>query len=142
MGWLDRGRTHDHSAPERTAHGTPPEPVGRSSASPTPTQLTNLNFERFLQTHHRAVIDVWAPWCVPCRAFAPVFAEVAREMGDRVGFGRLHADHSPTLVTRLGVRSIPTLLFYRDGARVRTHVGVLSAGDLRERIRKVFRDLG
>jgi thioredoxin len=103
--------------------------------------VTNLSFERFLQDHSRAVVDVWAPWCVPCRSFAPVFAEAAQEWGDRVGFGKLHAGHSPTLATRLGVRSIPTLLFFRDGQVVRTHVGALSADGLRRQLRKAFRDL-
>jgi thioredoxin len=109
--------------------------------SVTPERLTTLNLARFLKDHPRVVVDVWAPWCGPCRAFAPTFAAAAHEWGERVGFGKIHADHEASLVARFGVRSIPSLLFFRDGELVRTETGVLSPERLDRQLRKVFRDL-
>lgn len=124
-----------------------PEPVrGAESAPPrrraaAPERLAAVNFERYLREHPRVVVDVWAPWCVPCRAFAPIFAEAAAEWGEWVGFGKVHADHEPSLVTRFHVRSIPSLLFFRDGELVRTETGVVAPDRLAKLLHKVFRDL-
>ncbi|HTT45759.1 MAG TPA: thioredoxin domain-containing protein [Thermoplasmata archaeon] len=131
----------------RTIHGSePPNSVPVPSEAPrrravSPERLTTLNLGKFLREHPRVVIDVWAPWCGPCRAFAPVFSEAANEWGERVGFGKLHADHERSLVARFGVRSIPSLLFFRDGALVRTEVGALSRERLNRQLHRVFRDL-
>jgi thioredoxin len=103
--------------------------------------LTTLNLERFLRDHPRAVVDVWAPWCGPCRAFGPVFAAASRRWGEGVGFGKIHADHEPSLVARFGVRSIPSLLFFRNGQLVRTEVGVLPLDRFERRLHSTFRDL-
>ncbi|MGP8158358.1 MAG: thioredoxin family protein [Thermoplasmata archaeon] len=103
--------------------------------------MTTLNFEKFLRQHPRVVVDVWAPWCGPCRAFAPIFASAASDWGDSVGFGKIHADHEPSLVRRFAVRSIPSLLFFRNGELVRTEVGVLTPERLARQLQKVFRDL-
>ncbi len=139
MGLLDRllGRAPREASPEA------PEPRegGRRPARVAPERLTTLNIESFLADHPRAVVDVWAPWCGPCRAFAPVFGSVAEEWGGQVGFGKLHADHEPSLVARFRVRSLPSLLFFRNGKLVRLEVGVSSRDRLVRQLRLVFRDL-
>ena len=122
-------------------NGPPSLPSERRRAPATPERLTTLTLTSFLREHPRAVVDVWAPWCGPCRAFGPVFASVAQEWGGSVGFGKVHADHEPSLVARFGVRAIPSLLFFRNGELVRTEVGVSSADQLTKQLRKVFRDL-
>ncbi len=130
------------TAPGSPLVEAPPPPVEPARRPKTPpARLTTINLERYLKGHPRAVVDVWAPWCGPCRAFAPVFAEAAQEWGETIGFGKVHADHEPTLVARFGVRSIPSLLFFRDGALVRTEVGVIPADRLSKLLHKVFRDL-
>ena len=107
----------------------------------SPQRLTGLNLSEFLAEHPRAIVDVWAPWCGPCRAFAPVFAAAAKDWGDQVGFGKIHADHEPSLVARFGVRSIPSLLFFRDQKLVRVEVGANPPDRLAKLLRKTFRDL-
>lgn len=142
MGWLNRVFRRD--APPEPAPAEVTEtvdlPVARRTRS-SPERLTTLNFERFVRDHPRVVVDVWAPWCGPCRAFAPVFASAADRWGEAVGFGKLHADHEPSLVRRYQVRSIPSLLFFRRGRLVRVEVGVVSPDRFDRQLRLVFRDL-
>lgn len=139
MGWfreIVRREPSPPPEPDRKVDG--PAPRRRANG---PERLAAINFERYLREHPRVVVDVWAPWCVPCRAFAPTFADAAAEWGEWVGFGKVHADHEPSLVTRFGIRSIPSLLFFRDGELVRTETGVISPDRLSKLLHKVFRDL-
>ena len=139
MGWFRAAlRREPSSAPEPDRGTESPSSRRRAAA---PERLAAVNFERYLREHPRVVVDVWAPWCVPCRAFSPIFASAAAEWGEWVGFGKVHADHEPSLVTRFGVRSIPSLLFFRDGELVRTETGVIAPDRLTKLLHKVFRDL-
>ncbi len=141
MGWLSnlwrRGGTAE-ALEEPSREEVEGEATRGARRTPSPTRLTTLNFDRFLREHPAAVVDVWAPWCGPCRAFAPVFAQAAARWGDQVGFGKVHADHEPSLVSRFGVRSIPSLLFFRDGELVRTEVGVVPPERLARHLRRTF----
>lgn len=137
-GWL-KGIFQRGEDPPETPPAPDSPPARRKSTAPE--RLAAVNFDRFVSAHPRVVVDVWAPWCAPCRAFAPTFAAASTEWGDRVAFGKVHADHEPSLVRRFGVRSIPSLLFFREGELVRTEVGIVSADRLSKLLRKVFRDL-
>ncbi len=141
MGWWSRLRRGESTSETVPPPGEPADLPPTRSGRTAPQRLTTLNFDRFVRDHRRAVIDVWAPWCGPCRAFAPVFASAAEQWGTEVGFGKLHADHEPTLMRRFRVRSIPSLLFFRDGRMVRLEVGAVSSDRFDRQLHLVFRDL-
>lgn len=71
------------------------------------------------------VVDFWAPWCPPCRALAPGLEELATEYAGRVTIAKLDIDESPQTATEFNVRSIPSLLFFRNGALIDRTVGAL-----------------
>lgn len=132
-------------APTEPAHGPGERKKGKReerSARPKrahPEILTTINIHSFLKEHPRVVVDVWAPWCVPCRQVSPVVEYLAGEMAPDVYFGKINADHEQSLVRKWEVRSIPTLLFFRDGELVKREVGVQSVDQLRRRIQRTLR---
>lgn len=73
------------------------------------------------------LIDFWAPWCAPCRMVAPVLEQLAIEWGDRLTIAKLNVDEAPEIAARFGVRSIPTLVLFKDGQPVQQKVGAQSA---------------
>ncbi len=86
--------------------------------------LTEQNFDKALSaTQGLVVIDFWAEWCGPCRAIAPVLAELASE--GRVTLLKVNVDENPELAARYGIRSIPTILFVKQGTVVDRVVGAV-----------------
>ncbi|QRY79969.1 thioredoxin TrxC [Pseudomonas sp. PDNC002] len=71
------------------------------------------------------LVDVWAEWCGPCKGFAPVFEQAAARLSGKVRFAKLDSDANPNLSTRLGIRSIPSLILLRNGQEVARQSGAM-----------------
>jgi thioredoxin 1 len=108
------------------------------SDTKTTNVVTDENFGAEIEQHQGlAVVDFWATWCGPCRMIAPAVDQLAEEYAGRVKVAKLDTDANPRTMTRFGVRSIPTLLFFRDGQVVDRVVGALPKGQLAERFARL-----
>lgn len=88
------------------------------------------------------LVDFWAPWCAPCRGIAPMVDELAGEYSGRVGFAKVNVDENPRVATEYGIRSIPTLLLFKDGKPVKQIVGLSPKAELKKHLDDVLTNKG
>jgi thioredoxin 1 len=100
------------------------------------TALTEATFEETVTGNDIVLVDWWAAWCGPCRAFAPVFEDAARRHDDIV-FAKVDTEAEPRLAALAGIQSIPTLMAFREGVLVYAQAGALPPAALDELIRQV-----
>ena len=87
--------------------------------------LTSENFDATLTgTQAPLLVDLWAPWCGPCRLLGPMIDELAAEQGDRFTFAKINVDENPHVLQRFSVRGIPTMLLFKNGELRDRIVGV------------------
>ncbi len=93
--------------------------------------VSDDSFEQdVIQSTHTVLVDFWAEWCGPCKAIAPVLDEIADEYDGKVVIAKLNVDENNQTPPKYGIRGIPTMLLFKDGAVVATKVGALSKAEL------------
>ena len=97
--------------------------------------VTNETFgDQVLQSRTPVLVDFWADWCGPCKVIGPTLEALADDYKGKVNIAKLNVDDSPDTAGRFGVRSIPTLIVFKDGEAQQTIIGVRSKGQLAELI--------
>lgn len=87
-------------------------------------KVTDANFDaEVLKSAAPVVVDFWAEWCGPCKMIGPHLEEIAKELGPRVKIVKMNIDENPGIPSQFGIRSIPTLMVFKDGKHAATQVG-------------------
>jgi thioredoxin 1 len=98
-------------------------------------ELTKENFEEVVTSNPTVIVDYWAPWCGPCRGFAPVFEKVAEANPDAV-FAKVNTDEEQEIAAHFQIRSIPTLMVFREQIIVFSQPGALPQGAFEQIVQK------
>jgi thioredoxin 2 len=95
---------------------------------------TDISFRRELGASIPVLVDFWAEWCGPCRMTAPVLEDFAKDQAGRIKIIKMNVDKNPATAGQFGIRSIPTLILFKDGNPVDTIIGAVSKEGLKERL--------
>ncbi|MCX7981471.1 MAG: thioredoxin [Syntrophales bacterium] len=101
--------------------------------------LTDETFDKTIELEQKPVlVDFWAPWCGPCRALAPAVEGIAQDYAGRLAVYKINVDENPKTASKLGIRSIPTLVLFNRGMVVDKMVGLVPQEQLEAFVRKVL----
>ncbi len=113
-------------------------PTQQATVSDQPVVITDGTFDQeVLQSPLPVVIDVWAPWCGPCRMIAPVVEELAKEFAGRAKFVKLNSDENQRVPSQYQIQGIPTLLFFKNGQLVDRVVGAVPKQNILQKLQPI-----
>ena len=118
----------------RVGNGLQPVCGRCRAALPGPSDVVEVTDARFdeqvLGASVPVLLDVWAPWCVPCRGMEPVIEELAASLAGRVRVAKLNVDRSPEAAARLRIQGVPTVILFKDGHEVTRMIGARGKAEL------------
>ncbi len=98
------------------------------------TNLDSNNFKTTVASATPTLVDFWAPWCGPCKAIAPILEDLATEMAGKLAIAKVNVDDNGDLAAQFGVRAIPTLLLFKNGAVAEQFVGMMDKATLKAKL--------
>ena len=99
-----------------------------------PIEITDANYEEIINSEKPVLVDFWAEWCGPCRMIGPVVEELAADYDGKAVIGKVNVDENPNVSAKFGIRSIPTLLVFKNGEIVDKQVGAVPKGVLSQKL--------
>ena len=102
-------------------------------------EIDDGSFEaQVLQADKPALVDFWAPWCGPCKAIGPMVEKLAGSYGDQIVFAKCNADDAQETAAKYGIKSVPTLMFYKDGNVFDKITGMTNQTKIEEVLKKIL----
>jgi thioredoxin 1 len=94
--------------------------------------------DEILKSDKPVLVDFWAPWCGPCKAIGPIVEELSQTFGGQVKFAKCNVDNNPVTPSKFGIKAIPTLIFFKEGAVVEQITGMVAKSKLEDAINKII----
>jgi len=102
-------------------------------------EINDNNFQELvIDSGKPAMLDFWAEWCGPCRMVAPIVEELSVEYADQIVIGKVDVDNSPNVTAKFGIRSIPTLLYFKNGEVVDKQLGAVPRNTIEEKLKALL----
>lgn len=93
-----------------------------------------MKFQEIIKSHPLVLVDFYADWCGPCKMMAPIFQELKSKMGDKVKIVKIDTERNQQLSSSMGIRSIPTMVLYKDGHQVWKQAGAMPIHSLEQKL--------